>query len=164
MTDVHTIEQRSRNMAAIRGQHTDPEKRVRSLLHALGYRFRLHRRDLPGKPDIVLPKHRVAIFVNGCFWHSHKCRYGQVKPKTRADFWATKRRDTVERDKRKSKELRATGWKVATIWECKTKDEAGLTAELKRILAGCPIRDGFIFTGVTPQVLGAPFIARPHAR
>src|ERR1700744_5363571 len=95
MADVHTREQRSRNMAAIRGKDTKPEVRVRSVLHALGYRFRLHRKDLPGKPDIVLPKHRIAIFVHGCFWHSHCCRYGAVVPATRAEFWAAKRAGTV---------------------------------------------------------------------
>ena len=86
MADVHTPEQRSRNMAAIRGGDTKPEMRVRALLHALGYRFRLHRKDLPGKPDIVLPKYRTVIFVHGCFWHCHDCRYGSVVPSTRADF------------------------------------------------------------------------------
>lgn len=83
MTDVHTREQRSRNMAAIRSVNTKPEMRVRSLLHSLGYRFRLHRKDLPGKPDIVLPKYRTVIFVHGCFWHCHNCSYGRVVPRTR---------------------------------------------------------------------------------
>jgi DNA mismatch endonuclease (patch repair protein) len=134
MTDVHTPEQRSKNMAAIRGKHTKPELRVRSLLHSLGYRFRLHRKDLPGRPDIVLPKHRLAIFVNGCFWHCHSCRYGQVFPKTRTDFWTAKRLRTVERDAQKKKELRSQGWKVATVWECKTKDARRLEEELRRLL------------------------------
>jgi DNA mismatch endonuclease (patch repair protein) len=133
MTDVHNPEQRSKNMAAIRSKHTKPEMRVRSLLHSFGYRFRLHRKDLPGRPDIILPKHRVAIFVNGCFWHSHTCRYGRVVPKTRAEFWATKRRNTVERDKRKSRELRAKGWRVVTVWECETKIKGELAAQLKRL-------------------------------
>ena len=100
MTDVHTREQRSRNMAAIRSKNTKPEIRVRSILHSLGYRFRLHRTDMPGKPDIVLPKHRTVIFVHGCFWHCHDCRFGRVIPATRADFWATKRAGNVERDQR----------------------------------------------------------------
>lgn len=121
MTDVHTREQRSRNMAAIRSVNTKPEMRVRSLLHSLGYRFRLHRKDLPGKPDIVLPKYRTVIFVHGCFWHCHNCSYGRVVPRTRAEFWATKRRGNVERDSRTSRELERAGWKVFIVWECQTK-------------------------------------------
>src|SRR5580698_9828917 len=134
MTDVHTREQRSRNMAAIRGKDTKPEVRVRSVLHALGYRFRLHRKDLPGKPDIVLPKHRVAIFVHGCFWHSHSCRYGAVVPATRAEFWAAKRAGTVERDAKKLHALVEMGWRVYTIWECETKDQEALASTLQNFI------------------------------
>src|SRR5579883_40124 len=123
MTDVHTPEQRSRNMAAIRGANTKPEIKVRSLLHAMGYRFRLHRKNLPGKPDIVLPKYRLAIFVHGCFWHCHDCRYGRVVPVTRADFWALKRRSNVERDTIIKAALEEQGWTVATVWECETRNE-----------------------------------------
>lgn len=126
MTDVHTREQRSRNMAAIRGKDTKPEHRVRSMLHSLGYRFRLHRKDLPGKPDIVLPKYRTAIFVHGCFWHCHDCRYGRVVPVTRPEFWAMKRGGNVERDERNRRELMAYGWKVLTVWECELKEEKRL--------------------------------------
>jgi DNA mismatch endonuclease, patch repair protein len=133
LTDVHSPEQRSRNMAAIRGKHTKPELKVRTMLHALGYRFRLHRKDLPGTPDIILPKHRVAIFVNGCFWHRHNCGAGRVVPSTRAEFWATKRQDTVQRDKRKRRQLKAVGWNVLTIWECSTKDPLKLEAILKAL-------------------------------
>jgi DNA mismatch endonuclease (patch repair protein) len=121
MADVHTPEQRSRNMAAIKGSNTKPEMRVRSLLHSLGYRYRLHRKDLPGKPDIVLPKHRLAIFVHGCFWHSHECRWGGVIPKTRPDFWREKRRGTTERDARNIRALEAAGWRVLVIWECQSR-------------------------------------------
>src|SRR5437899_6415262 len=110
MPDVHTPEQRSRNMAAVKSRNTKPEMRVRSILHSMGYRYRLHRKDLPGQPDIVLPKLHVAIFVNGCFWHSHECRWGCVDPKTRAEFWATKRKETIKRDKRNEKDLSALGW------------------------------------------------------
>jgi DNA mismatch endonuclease (patch repair protein) len=134
MTDVHTREQRSRNMAAIRGKDTKPEIRVRSVLHSLGYRFRLHRKDLPGKPDIVLPKYHLAIFVHGCFWHSHSCRYGQVQPATRKDFWANKRTDTVGRDKKKALALEQLGWTVVTLWECETKDVDAVSAALKKII------------------------------
>ena len=131
MTDVHTVEQRSRNMAAIRGSNTKPEIRVRSVLHALGYRFRLHRKDLPGKPDIVLPKLRTVIFVHGCFWHSHNCRWGRVLPKTRAVFWAEKRLGTLQRDNRNLEALAATGWRVLVIWECQSR----LDDELRSILS-----------------------------
>jgi len=134
MTDVHTREQRSRNMAAIKGANTAPELRVRSILHELGFRFRLNRRDLPGKPDIVLPKHRATIFVHGCFWHCHDCRYGRVVPATRSEFWATKRHETVARDKRKARKLRACGWRVLTLWECATKDESLIKRKLLRFL------------------------------
>jgi DNA mismatch endonuclease (patch repair protein) len=117
-------------MAAIRGTDTRPEIRVRTVLHRLGYRFRLHRKDLPGKPDIVLPKYRTVIFVHGCFWHSHNCRYGTVKPATRVAFWSDKRTATVERDKRKERALREGGWRVLTVWECETKDSQGLGRKL----------------------------------
>ena len=123
MTDVHTPEQRSRNMAAIRGRDTKPEMKVRSILYSLGYRYRLHRKDLPGKPDIVLPKIHVAIFVHGCFWHSHTCKWGCDAPKTRAEFWADKRRGTTMRDERNEKELSALGWRVVVVWECQTRSD-----------------------------------------
>jgi DNA mismatch endonuclease (patch repair protein) len=133
MTDVHTTEQRSRNMSAIKGKNTKPELRVRSALHAMGYRFRLHRKDLPGKPDIVLARHRLALFVHGCFWHCHECRWGRVVPATRPEFWAAKRGGNVERDLVKQNALRAQGWKVATIWECETRSEEALLAALGRV-------------------------------
>lgn len=134
MTDVHTVEQRSRNMRAIRSKDTKPEIKVRSALHALGYRFRLHRKDLPGTPDIVLPKLRTVIFVHGCFWHSHECRFGKVTPATRADFWLQKRTGTVERDRLKCDALRQQGWRVLIIWECETKDATELAKLLRKFL------------------------------
>jgi len=118
MADVHTAAQRSFNMSRIRGKDTKPELIVRSLVHQMGYRFRLHRKDLPGKPDLVLPGHRKIIFVHGCFWHMHRCRYGRVTPKTNADFWQAKREGNVERDRRNRKSLKADGWEVLTVWEC----------------------------------------------
>jgi DNA mismatch endonuclease, patch repair protein len=130
MTDVHTHEQRSRNMAAIRSKDTKPEIKVRSALHALGYRFRLHRKDLPGTPDIVLPKLQTVIFVHGCFWHSHNCRFGKVTPATRPEFWSQKRAGTVERDRRKYEALREQDWRVLNIWECETKS----ADELRKLL------------------------------
>jgi DNA mismatch endonuclease, patch repair protein len=137
-TDVHTPEQRSRNMAAIRCADTKPEMRVRRLLHLLGYRFRLHRKDLPGKPDIVLAKHRAVIFVHGCFWHCHSCRYGSVTPATRADFWAAKRASNVARDRRNKTALRALGWRVLVIWECETKDLERVERRLVHSLEEAP--------------------------
>lgn len=131
MADVHSPEQRSRNMAAIKGADTKPELRVRSLLHSLGFRFRLHRKDLPGKPDIVLPKHRTVIFVHGCFWHSHDCRWGSVVPKTRPEFWAEKRKGTTQRDARNAAALTAAGWNVVRIWECETRSESAIRLALE---------------------------------
>lgn len=121
MTDVLTREQRSRNMAAIRSKNTKPEIVVRSLLRGMGLRYGLHRRDLPGKPDIVMPGRRVAIFVHGCFFHMHRCRYGRVVPATNAEFWHAKRGGNTARDKRNVRQLRKLGWKVLTVWECQTK-------------------------------------------
>lgn len=121
MTDVHSPAQRSFNMSRIRAKDTRPEMLVRSLVHQMGFRFRLHRKDLPGKPDLVLPGHRKVIFVHGCFWHMHRCRYGRVTPKTNAEFWQQKRMGNVERDRRNMRELRQAGWSVLVIWECWTK-------------------------------------------
>jgi DNA mismatch endonuclease, patch repair protein len=132
VVDVHTTEQRSRNMAAIKARNTRPEMRVRSLLHALGYRYRLHRKNLPGRPDIVLAKHRTVIFVHGCFWHCHDCRWGSVVPKTRAEFWREKRAGNVARDEKHKAALMAEGWKVLTVWECETRSEKELRVTLDR--------------------------------
>ncbi|MBT9332239.1 very short patch repair endonuclease [Paracidobacterium acidisoli] len=130
MTDVHTREQRSRNMSAIRGRNTKPEVRVRSVLHGMGFRFRLHRKDLPGKPDIVLAKHRTVIFVHGCFWHCHSCKYGSVVPATRSDFWAAKRTGNVTRDQAHAAALEAQGWRVLTLWECEVRTEEAIREKL----------------------------------
>ncbi len=119
-------------MSRIRGKDTKPELIVRRACHALGLRFRLHRKDLPGKPDLVFPKHRTVVFVHGCFWHSHDCRYGRVVPATNPEFWRDKRAATVERDRKKTDELRALGWRVLEYWECETKAKAG-DALIKRI-------------------------------
>ena len=128
--DTLSPEKRSWNMSRIRSKDTKPEVVVRSLLHGMGYRFRLHRRDLPGRPDIVLPKYRTAVFVNGCFWHRHEgCRYAFF-PKTRVDFWMAKFQDTVERDHRQREELRNLDWRVVTIWECETRDRGHLQEQI----------------------------------
>ncbi|MBM3298455.1 MAG: DNA mismatch endonuclease Vsr [Deltaproteobacteria bacterium] len=120
-------------MAAIRCKDTSPELRVRRLLHHLGYRFRLHRQDLPGSPDIVLPKHRTVVFVHGCFWHRHPgCRY-TTTPKARADFWANKFEQNIRRDHRQQQQLREMGWSVMVIWECELRDLQSLKARLVQI-------------------------------
>lgn len=120
-------------MAAIRGKDTAPEMQVRRLLHRLGYRFRLHRRDLPGSPDIVLPRHRTVVFVHGCYWHRHTgCRYATT-PRTRTAFWTEKFRRNVERDAAQQQQLRAAGWRVLIIWECELRDLEALTRRLGSI-------------------------------
>lgn len=123
--DVFDRVTRSRNMSAIRGTDTKPEVALRRALHALGYRFRLHRRDLPGRPDIVLPGRCIAIFVHGCYWHRHlSCRFATT-PSTRTEFWFRKFEANVARDVRNQRELRELGWHVAKIWECQIrKNEA----------------------------------------
>jgi DNA mismatch endonuclease (patch repair protein) len=114
-------------MRAIGRQDTPPERAVRRVLHRLGYRFRLHRKDLPGKPDLVLPKWRTVLFVHGCFWHGcPRCYTGHRVPKTNRDYWLAKVSRNQARDARVGEQLRSTGWRVLTIWECETHDEARL--------------------------------------
>lgn len=122
-------------MSRIGGRDTKPEIIVRKLCHSLGLRFRLHRKDLPGKPDLVLPKYRTVIFVHGCFWHTHSCKYGQVKPKTNPEFWEEKRGRTVERDMENRDALIKRGWRVLTVWECETRDLAVLEKTLQNLFA-----------------------------
>ena len=118
-------------MANIRGRDTAPERAVRKIAHRMGLRFRLYRRDLPGRPDLVLPKHRLAIFVHGCFWHQHEgCRYAHL-PKTRTRYWETKFARNVERDSENEESLRSLGWNVAVVWECEVGDEEGVRQRLK---------------------------------
>ena len=117
MADVLTGEQRRHNMSRIRGRDTRPEMLVRQGLHARGLRFRLHCRDLPGKPDLVFPRYRVAIFVHGCFWHGHECPMF-TWPRTRGGFWRDKIRKNQERDRRARACLKMEGWRVLTVWEC----------------------------------------------
>lgn len=118
MNDVVTTDKRSLMMSGIRGRDTGPELRVRRILHALGYRFRLHRKDLPGSPDVVLPKHKVAIFIHGCFWHFHQgCRFAKM-PRSREEFWQSKLLGNRERDAAAVAALREVGWRVLLIWEC----------------------------------------------
>ena len=130
--DTITPEQRSEVMARVGGKNTRPELTVRRLLHALGFRFRIHRKDLPGNPDIVLPKWRTAIFVHGCFWHGHTCRRG-AKPTSNTAFWSDKIRKTQARDRNAQKRLRADGWRVIVLWECELADLDQLRTKLKGI-------------------------------
>lgn len=123
MPEKISRETRSRMMAGIRGRDTKPEHQVRRHLHAAGYRFRLFRKDLPGRPDVVLPKWRVVVFVHGCFWHGHLgCRYFKL-PKTRAEFWKAKIDGNSKRDVIAVDRLREAGWRVAVIWECALRDD-----------------------------------------
>ena len=117
-------------MSHIRGKDTKPELLVRSIAHKLGLRFRLHRRDLPGRPDLVLPRHRTVIFVHGCFWHRHSCKLAAV-PKTRSEFWAAKFDANVRRDFRNRERLEALGWRVLEVWECETENGFVLERRLK---------------------------------
>lgn len=121
MADIVAPEVRSRMMAGIRARDTKPELLVRRGLHAAGFRFRLHRGDLPGRPDIVLPKHRVVIFVHGCFWHRHEECANFRLPRTNSEFWQEKIGRNVDRDTASVKELRNRGWRVLVIWECETR-------------------------------------------
>lgn len=128
MTDVFSKAERSRIMGRISGKNTKPEKIIRSYLHKKGYRFRLHCPDLPGKPDICLPKYKTVIFINGCYWHRHPdCARGRSMPGSNIDFWQQKFSETVDRDERKQRELSLLGWNIITIWECEIKktDELG---------------------------------------
>ena len=134
MADVLTATQRSFNMSRIRSKDTKPEMIVRRLAHRLGYRFRLHRSDLPGKPDLVFPSRRKIIFVHGCFWHKHRCKAGSVVPLTNAGFWAAKRRANVKRDRKCNRELEETGWIVLVVWECQTKSPDMLRSLLEGFL------------------------------
>ena len=132
--DNLTHERRSELMARIRGRDTGPELRVRRLAHGLGYRYRLHRRDLAGSPDLVFPRHRAAIFVHGCFWHRHSCGRA-YQPKTRPEFWAKKFAGNVARDRKSKRALQRNGWRVLVIWECQTSSAKGVTDKLQRFLS-----------------------------
>jgi len=126
--DVLSIEQRRLNMSRIRGRDTVPEILVRKALHARGYRFRLHRRDLPGSPDLVLPKWRVAVFVHGCFWHRHACPYFKL-PATRREFWEQKITRNAQRDGDDQAALKRVGWRTLIVWECALRGRQKLAQE-----------------------------------
>ncbi len=133
MADVHDKKTRSKNMAAIKGKDTKPEMLVRKFLFAHGYRYTLHDKKLPGKPDIVLPKYRIVIFVHGCFWHGHKnCKYFTI-PKTRTAWWKNKIEYNSANDKKNIKLLKKDNWKVIEIWECKLKNNKAEKTQAKLI-------------------------------
>ena len=145
MTDIVDSRRRSEMMAGIKARDTAPEIAVRCIAHKLGLRFRLHRKELPGRPDLVFPKHRLAVFVHGCFWHRHKgCRYAYT-PKSRVAFWTEKFAGNVARDKRNEEALHDLGWKVLVIWECETRDEEIVRRYLEESVEQCetvPAPDG----------------------
>lgn len=134
MTDVLSTEQRRFCMSRIRDKNTKPEIIVRQLMRQMGIGYRLHVKDLPGKPDLVFRKHKKIIFVHGCFWHMHACKYGRVVPKTNAEFWQTKRLSNKLRDSKNRKELKKLGWEILVIWECQTRESKLLLKKLKAFL------------------------------
>lgn len=133
-------QRRSDNMSKVRGRDTKPEVRVRQIAHRMGLRFRLHRKDLPGKPDLVLPRHRLAVFVHGCFWHRHAGCSRASMPSTRREFWEAKFDANVARDARQQAELTSAGWRVLVVWECELKDADALET---RISAAVGAADGW---------------------
>jgi len=134
MVDSLAPEERSARMSKIHGKNTEPELTVRRLLNRMGYRFRLHRRDLPGSPDIVLPRYKKVIFVHGCFWHGHRCKAGRL-PKSNTEFWAAKIQSNRVRDGQTIRSLRRMGWSVAILWQCQIGGSAALESRLRSFLA-----------------------------
>ena len=128
--DVHDTRTRSFNMSRIKSSGTKPELIVRKLCHSLGLRYRLNNKILGTRPDLVFKKHKTAIFVHGCFWHSHRCKYGKVIPKTNEDFWVAKRKKTIQRDNKNYNELLNNEWKYLIIWECELKNIEKITSKI----------------------------------
>ena len=128
------MEERSRIMRAVKDRDTKPEMIVRRMIHGMGYRYRLHRRDLPGKPDLVFPSRRKVVFVHGCFWHGHDCKRGNRQPATNRDYWIPKLQRNRARDKENLARLRQLGWKSTVVWECETKEDRPLRKKLRRFL------------------------------
>jgi DNA mismatch endonuclease (patch repair protein) len=135
MPDVFDKEQRSKVMSKVHGENTSPELTVRSLLFSMGYRYRLHRKDLPGKPDIVLPRHKKIIFVHGCFWHQHERCKAAERPTSNTDYWNKKLDRNVERDNNNREKLGEMGWQVLIVWECQIKNRQELTQILTSFLS-----------------------------
>ena len=129
-----TNDQRSRIMRAVKSQDTGPEMIVRRFTHRMGYRFRLHRADLPGKPDLVFPSRRAVIFVHGCFWHGHQCKRGARTPKNNSEYWTAKIARNIERDKDHGRRLERLKWRAMILWECELRDEQRLRAKIRRFL------------------------------
>ena len=127
---------RRRTMQAVKGQNTSLEITIRRLVHGMGFRYRLHRKDLPGNPDLVFPGRRKIMFAHGCFWHGHDCKRGARVPKTNRDYWTRKISRNRERDALNVKILEQQGWDVIVIWECQTKDQEALREQIKRFLSG----------------------------
>jgi DNA mismatch endonuclease (patch repair protein) len=130
MTDVFTPAERSRVMARVRQKNTGPELKLRKLLTRMGFRYRLHRRDLPGSPDVVFPGRRTVVFVHGCFWHGHDCPRGARRPKQNAEYWTAKTTRNLARDAEVEAGLVALGWRPVVVWECELRDEAALERRL----------------------------------
>ena len=153
MTDIVDSRRRSELMAGIRTRDTVPELAVRRIAHRMGLRFRLHRKDLPGRPDLVFPRHRLAVFVHGCFWHRHDgCRYAYI-PKSRIAFWTEKFASNVARDTRQEVALRALGWRVLVIWECEARRKTEVERRLAALIRG---------EGSAPERENTPLaVARP---
>lgn len=134
MPDTMTPEERSERMSRVRNKDSKAELRVRRLVHGMGYRYRLHNRTLPGKPDVVLARHKKVIFVHGCYWHQHGVCRPLAVPENNTEFWRKKFADNVERDRRNLQQLKEMGWDVLVIWECETKDTEALESKLRDFL------------------------------
>ena len=160
MTDIKSPADRSRNMAAIKGKDTKPEMIVRKYLFSRGLRFRVQVRKLPGTPDIVLPKYKTAIFVNGCFWHGHEgCKYFRL-PKSNVEFWKEKIERNIERDRESLQALLDSGWKVIRVWECELRNKANREETLNKIYTSITLADG---SGYSFEETDVPIAAEPEA-
>lgn len=158
MADTLSIAERSRLMAKIRSKNTGPERTVRSLLHRAGYRFRIHVRSLPGTPDVVLPRHRLVVFVHGCFWHRHKGCKVATTPKSHRKFWSDKFARNVANDRKHVRQLRRLGWHVVTIWACQLRNPERVMAKIKKSIAP---RTVFAYAAAHP--VPGPIAAEPPA-
>ena len=134
MNDSLTPAQRSYTMSRVRSKDTKPEIEVRKIVHGMGYRYRLHRKDLPGKPDMTFPRLKKVIFINGCFWHGHTCKQGKKRAKTNKEYWKNKISGNKKRDIANHKKLKELGWDVLVIWECEIHDEESIRISIKKYL------------------------------
>jgi DNA mismatch endonuclease (patch repair protein) len=152
MTDVVDVATRSRMMAGIQGKNTKPEILIRKALHARGFRFRLHVKDLPGKPDLVLPKYRALIFIHGCFWHGHACKYFKV-PQTRPEFWLQKIGGNQRRDSQQEETLKVMGWRILVVWECAVRSMKKEKSSLLIDLIGNWLKNGSKYFQIDEKML-----------